>query len=1089
MLQNFTPESHNLEENLFLKASAGTGKTYSIEHLVLRWLVEKETPLEKIVLLTFTKKAGRELKLRLSKKIREILHHPNPEKIKWIDEFHCHPPSDIKNIKIHLQKCLDHMEKSMIGTIHSFCQRLLNMYPNVGKLSSDFKILSDDEWRRRYLSELNHLAVCNSIQSEELAEFTSPPFSNESVWVHGMKLENIPKEDISEEAIKKQLKIIIESIKNITIPKEIANSFNKKTWNTFDKFIKSLPEDSTPLKYSVKTISEETFIKNLKSDERKCLSLNKISNKELESRVIQFRNELIQKSKEILLILQKVSELKLKSSQEIYEKIVLESMVNIEKTFLKDGFLTQNHLIKRVHLLRKEFSEIFQNSYELLILDEFQDTDSTQWEIFSEFASQKVKFYVVGDPKQSIYQFRGADVYAYAKAETHTLFQNRSKSLIENRRTGIALGIQLNELFQKWFQDSNEGIISFYDSKYIKEDPSFYFTLNESDDFNFAKKISEIIREDELFSKGSIAILTTSNSSSKTIANTLSKLGIPWKFKSLPWMESREVAETTILLESIHFKDSLKKIQITRFWDPSIPFQKESWISKLEEDAENKNWISFFSTLVENSHLKTRLKNDPDRVGTMQSFQDVWIEMEKVATERSMSLYELLQWIKEKISLLFLEESIEDTENTTPREENVVQIMTIHASKGLEFDSVFVSEFRLRNDFDPYVLIHDSKSGKNIYARKSIEENLQLAKNQELSEKLRLFYVAYTRAKSNLYIQVSQKNESRYHRLNPWQPQSLFSLASNSLDPKFNLPIELPSIQKDSQTFIHRGLHLKSFSSLHKTTIQTEDIKIDEGEDIEIPQESGEATDLPMGVQFGTTIHTLMEILDFSLIAECLDWNEFMEKDQDMANRFLRELNSLYQYRSAKSEEERISLQEKIYQMIFQTLTFPLPEIQVPLSKIPKSNLYKEESFIFSLYRQPHYFMNGAIDLIFEHSGKYYVLDWKTNNLLKDGVTNSPMKKKVYNIMSNENTQDGKGHNYNLQGKIYMLALYQFLRSRGIKDPLEKMGGAFFLFIRHLNFQEEAISFIQPMKNSEEYEDLEKYLKNNIDQKNKRESL
>jgi exodeoxyribonuclease V beta subunit len=99
--------------------------------------------------------------------------------------------------------------------------------------------------------------------------------------------------------------------------------------------------------------------------------------------------------------------------------------------------------------------------------------------------------------------------------------------------------------------------------------------------------------------------------------------------------------------------------------------------------------------------------------------------------------------------------------------------------------------------------------------------------------------------------------------------------------------------------------------------------------------------------------------------------------------------------------------------------------------------------------------LNGSIDLLFEYDKKYYILDWKTNYL---GSTESIIKDTIKEKMGTKNDS----HTYTFQGYIYMLALYNLLKSRGIENPIEKMGGAFFLFVRHRE-----VYFISPPSEDE----------------------
>src|SRR6266478_1670176 len=100
----------DLNGHVLVEASAGTGKTYAIEQIVLKLLLEHGLPLDRILVVTFTEKATGELKVRLRKVIAEALS-TRPDK------------------EVLLRQALDRFDQAPISTIHAFCQGLLQEFP------------------------------------------------------------------------------------------------------------------------------------------------------------------------------------------------------------------------------------------------------------------------------------------------------------------------------------------------------------------------------------------------------------------------------------------------------------------------------------------------------------------------------------------------------------------------------------------------------------------------------------------------------------------------------------------------------------------------------------------------------------------------------------------------------------------------------------------------------------------------------------------------------------------------------------------------------------------------------------------------
>ena len=983
-----------LDKNLFIEAGAGTGKTYSLEHIVLRILVEKKVPLSKIALLTFTKKAASELKYRIINKISSIIEDSKLSKSKgeiidYKSKYHC-SISEVNDSDIYfLENQILKLDESMIGTIHSFCQKIILKYPNICKTKANLNFTTTTEFERLYKNLLLKEGVINRYKYDEIETFFDSFFMQNKLFVYGS-----------------------------------ANS--EKILDPKESYLEA-----------INTILNKTILP--------------LSNR-------------------------------------------------INETMIDSGTLLYDHLIYLVHQNRSEIANKIKDIFQYLIVDEFQDTDVLQWEIFSEFAKESMHLVVVGDPKQSIYKFRGADVENYSRAKIDPDFQWKHVVLKQNFRSSPLLIHFFNFIFENnWFNVESQAKFQLSEIKYSKVqhsdtnhsmESSLGFILFDKND-KFYEFTAKIIIEESLLGKGSVAVLCKSHLDLKQVSSTLSKYGIPWKFKNILWNESREVQETIYLLDGVLDVEESHKISLTRFWkiDPGFPnllvrekesIKDEDWFQKLVHLANLKNWSEFFLTLHTDTYLNERLKEEEDPERVFYDYQEIWERMESIAIERNFSPEELKDWIQEeKYNLELSTTSEKDSEEgSLKREGDYVVLMTIHSSKGLEFTSVFVppcQEPTKKSNGDEWDLFHWSYHPTITKPPMSLcYINDDQTKEQTLYEKKlefrRLFYVAYTRAKSNLYIGVKKDKfpnpifteyYEREFKKNPYQINEnikIYTAETKFFTTKY-IPRQLDSLGIDLSihtptltSYLHRGFNKKSFTSLSKKGIEIPNLEIqNETYDKEIREEDGildkKASLLYQirGSKFGTIVHSLFEELDFHHIVSCKGLDKFKSNANEYEI-FSSHLKKMPEYTNPLID--RSLLEEEMFTLLLSTVNNKLSEINTNLGSIPKDRILREEDFFLkvadgnnSLQYKTGY-LNGSIDMIFEYKDLYYIIDWKSNYLGDDPKT-------IHETMELKMNSGSEGVNYSFQAYIYMIALYNILKSRNISDPLDKIGGAFFIFVRH----------------------------------------
>ncbi|ABR30287.1 DNA helicase UvrD [Thermosipho melanesiensis] len=358
----------DINKNYFISASAGTGKTYTITHFYVKILSEYEKQnypeiIDRIVVTTFTKKAAAEMKERIFKLVEP---HNSP----------------------YWHKVKNYLPRAIISTIDSFCQRLLREENINANIDPNFTIISDLK-----MSKLIDRAVFLTLKlTFQLYDFGK---TNVRLNISKHRKENIEK-------LLEKLKDVKEGIK------ELFNIY--KSINEIEKILQeTLKNWRTEMKRS--TVSE----KILENGESKSLAL--------------------QAFKYMVLI-----------SKEIYEGFTID---NFEFDF--KGVLEKTLDVLEDENIRKKYQERFK----YIIIDEFQDTNYLQKELFDKLHTSKNYLFYVGDRKQSIYRFRNSDVSVFLKTQKD--FEKNNEEVLalkENYRSNSALVeyfnfISKNKIFNK----------------------------------------------------------------------------------------------------------------------------------------------------------------------------------------------------------------------------------------------------------------------------------------------------------------------------------------------------------------------------------------------------------------------------------------------------------------------------------------------------------------------------------------------------------------------------------------------------------------------------------------------------------------
>lgn len=407
-MEHFDVTQAPLEGVHLVEANAGTGKTFNISSLVVRLIAEGALDLKNILVLTFTEAATTELRARIQHRCREVLelfeveHDAEvTEKTKednFLDYCKTRYEQDFKAQK-RLQEAVTTFDEANISTIHGFCQGLLRSYPFQFNVRPDFELVPNPS-----------LFILEIIR-EFWRVFYAPTD-------HRM--------------IQRMQRIFSELGKGMNSPEKVYDGL-KDAFKSEHEL-----QPSHPLWISYQEDSNgNTCLQSLADF------------LEAAERTEKAKADYVEADwqKEIQHILTQ------------YWVVQIRDNIRAEKE--SKGLLDYDDLIrivsKGIQEANEDFIELVRSEYRVALIDEFQDTDEDQFAIFKRLYTNSGTLYLIGDPKQAIYGFRGADIHTYMGARDWVPATNRYKLSYNYRSNPELLGFT-NDLFSS-AQDNNPFII------------------------------------------------------------------------------------------------------------------------------------------------------------------------------------------------------------------------------------------------------------------------------------------------------------------------------------------------------------------------------------------------------------------------------------------------------------------------------------------------------------------------------------------------------------------------------------------------------------------------------------------------------
>ncbi|MEI9696286.1 exodeoxyribonuclease V subunit beta [Moellerella wisconsensis] len=1165
--QQLDPYTLPLYGQRLIEASAGTGKTYTIGILYLRLLLglggesafSRPLTVEDILVVTFTEAATNELRGRIRQRIHDMRlacirngkgYEEQTEYRQLLSEM-----PDEKQRLLAAQWLLlaeRQMDESAIYTIHGFCQRMLvhNAFES-GVLFEQTMVKDEypvqkqacaDYWRRHFYP------LDYSMAKVIASEWSGPDalLSDIKPFLQGDMPIIVGAANNQETLIERHQRLIasIEQIKALWLTD--ADNFNQiiSASDVDKRSYSSRHLPSWIAKITLWAASDTVdyqLPKDLERFSAAILATKSKSGQPPEHAVFQRIENLLSQPLTLrdLIIPQAIVEVR--------QTIEQEKQRRSEMGF--DDLLTR--LDKALSGVGGELlADTIRQRYPVAMIDEFQDTDPQQYRIFQRIYRDKEHsgLLFIGDPKQAIYAFRGADIFTYIEARKHV---NAHYTLETNYRSSESMVKAVNSLFNRLGSPFLFDQIPYHNvnSAPHNANKQLYHNGTAVKALTFWQPVAEAISVTDYeqimatqcaeqiaqwlqggrtektqfyhhdkpaaaVKASDITVLVRSRREAILIRDALNQRNIPSVFQSNreSVFETPEAKDLLWLLQAVLTPEKERVLRSALacglFGLNSLDIEclnndEKAWEQLVDEFTRysilwNKRGVlPMLRAVMTQRHVAENLLSAPEGERRLMDLMHIG----ELLQEMSLQLegeHALIRWLAQQISRP--DPQAERQQMRLESDKHLVQISTIHKSKGLEYKIVWLP---FVCNFIPQAkaLYHDRQDYRTYLDLSDTEKNIELADEERLSEDLRLLYVALTRSiyhcsvgiaplikgnrkksgDTDLHLSaigylLQQGKEGDIELLN----RCLAEIRSEWVDVAEVKPLAIRSVDSvspDRQSLAARKFtrqlnsywKVTSYSGLSYGTHQHENAssvsaevladslapKMDidargEARDLDSSEQVAEqqltAHQFPKGAMAGTFLHSVLEEADFQ---QPID-------EQWLADKLL----------SAGFDPMWAQILKTWLQTIFNT---PLNEQGLILSQLKAEDQLDEMQFYLpidklltasELDELTHYYdplssrcpplnfdavqgiLKGFIDLTFYWQGKFYLLDYKSN-YLGDGIeayTREAMEEAMID------------HRYDLQYQLYSLALHRYLRQRLPDYNYEQhFGGVIYLFLRGID--------------------------------------
>ncbi|MCM0083531.1 exodeoxyribonuclease V subunit beta [Geomonas sp. Red32] len=1153
-----------------IEASAGTGKTYAIACLYLRLLVELDLTPEKILVVTYTEAATEELRGRVRARIRETLELfeggvTDDDFLRGLLENTNGRGPETAVARERLDRALKSFDQASIFTIHGFCLRALQDNAFESGSLYDTELLTDqrellrevvdDFWRQRFFTDpapLLGYALRKGLTPDYFMDFLKGLLGDPKLTIlpeldpAGVeKLESRVEAAFVEvkgawQQHHDEIRELLETSKALSRAQDAYKAeLLPAILEGMDRFVAGNdPYDLSAdfAKLTTAGIAKGTKGKSTPPEHPFFLVCDRLHSA-VSERFLALRSELISFARE------RLPELKRQRNVRCFDDLL---------TSLYDG----------LHGGRgDDLAESLRNRYCAALIDEFQDTDPVQFDIFRRiYGDSGLPLFLIGDPKQAIYSFRGADIFAYLEASRDVEAERRF-TLTRNWRSAPRLLDAFNLVYRNGDNPFVFEEIQFHAAQAGKADQASALTVPEGEEAPLkiwhlpvdengkeatvtqagqripgavAAEIARLLaagRESEL-SIGDkpllpehIAVIVRKHDQGGQVQEALRRLGIPSVVRSdKSIFTTREAVEVCTVLNAVAAPGNESKLRAALVTDllglngddihellEDEPAW-EAWLEKFREYHQlwlEKGFMVMARALLASEGVRGRLLARPDGERSLTNILHCFEILHKASQERGLGAEGLVTWLGERISA---QDRHEEYQIRLETDEKAVKILTIHVSKGLEYPIVFCPyHWAGLREPDEVIAYHDGYRLTKDFGSSQRASRVAAAQKESLAEELRLLYVALTRAKYRCYLVGGKISGAAKNRPETSPISYLLHASEGARGAKEPVGVLAGEVKKLSAAEVLE--QLEELAAQDEGTISIDPLPGDEIAEGYRPEQ-----DRPVVYRcrdFDRAIDREWRISSFtSLAAHDQAPHELPERDQTVgddptaapapvrpdgqqkniftfprgasAGIFLHEIFEKLDFAGCNGEKaaglvgaclEGHNIDPEwapsIRDMVDHVVSTPLsaPEGSFTLADLRPGRWLTELEFFFPLkfvtsatlreffkkwsgvegcsdllhlcqslrFRPVKGMVKGFMDLVFEHGGRYYLADWKSNHL--------GYRAEDYHRDALQGAM--AQHMYTLQYLLYTVALNRYLSLRvpGYRYDTH-FGGVLYIFLR-----------------------------------------
>lgn len=810
----FDPLQFPLKGQRLIEASAGTGKTYSIALIFLRLILERKLDVDQILVVTFTRAATEELRFRISSRLREALHFFDKKETESADEILVKLLSEIPDkhdAATRLSDALARMDEAAVFTIHGFCQRMLqeNSFESGSLFDIEFietekplrcQIL-EDFWRRRFYSasrEETKWALSQWNGPDGLGKSLSgvasqpgvaciPVVSPDEVQQNRKQAEHgFRHVCVQWQACGHEIEDLL--LNDTSLSKNKKDGYSRERVELVIEWMNSLDGNSTMpwvlpnwLELLSESYMRSKLLKKKQLPEHPFFTVFDSFWTAHSEFLRTIRFDVLREARSFLLS-------ELAQRKNMRAKMYFDDLL----TLLEKGLESKSGpaLIKRIR-----------NRFAAALIDEFQDTDPVQYRIVNKLFGQgpESALFMIGDPKQSIYSFRGADIFTYIKARRDTPESGRF-TMGTNYRSTTPMIMALNEVFKPqdafifdkdivfhpveaggkadgkpFLRDGNkprplqamllsqvEGCEDAVVTKTKAEEIATLWTAHEIARLLMQGADGNALLGDKNLTGGDVAVLVRTHHEANLMQQALSRLNIASVYYSQDSVfETEEAGQLYLALFALLEPSNEGAVRAALVTDlfglngtdlyhqQKNDTEREMMFAELQEYQ--RYWLSnglmaMFQRLLAKRNIVQRLLSGPGGERKLTNYLHL-VELIQEASLQLEGLDSVIRWYYDQLHNPEPDKASQQLR--LENDENLVRIITIHKAKGLEYPVVFLPYlWRTRAvKKDDIFSFHDPDSGQVVadLGTRNLEY-YKLAERERLAEDLRLLYVAMTRA-------------------------------------------------------------------------------------------------------------------------------------------------------------------------------------------------------------------------------------------------------------------------------------------------------------------------------------------------------